>query len=324
VGDNTAETVTLSLTDSASTGLDVTSTQDVSFYATNLWQFETNSDNTTSFTATVNKSGANCNWDMGDGTTFTGTNSVSHIYSSGAVKTVTVSLDDTSFVKDIRLDEDGVVGHLIMPFPNLGFETWLRRNPDMTGVTFLPSNVVCTRMRLEECGLTGVLDLPFTRLRGDVRIHTNPNLTKINFANSNEPIYRLRAYGCNLTGTQDVPFTRLKTEADFSNNPMLTELNFATTGELITKLRLNNCSLGLINWSAFTASNDNIEIRLADNNMSAAEVNQNLAAIDAKGWENGSLTIDGSNAAPNGTSGGVDGNDAVSSLIAKGWTVQTT
>jgi len=82
--------------------------------------------------------------------------------------------------------------------------------------------------------------------------------------------------------------------------------------------------------SASTMKNVTFGMRLYDNNMTAAEVNHTLVDLDTitaanpSGWSGGTIDISGSNAAPDGSSGGYDGNTAVTNLIASGWTVTTS
>ena len=58
--------------------------------------------------------------------------------------------------------------------------------------------------------------------------------------------------------------------------------------------------------------------------MTAAEVNCILADLDSiLGAGTGTIDLSGSNAAPDGSSGGCDGTTAKSNLQGNGWTVTT-
>lgn len=72
------------------------------------------------------------------------------------------------------------------------------------------------------------------------------------------------------------------------------------------------------NLTALTTS-----INQSNNGHTAAQTNEILVSLDNTGITNKTLTLTGSNAAPDGTSGGFDGLTAKSNLIAKGWTVIT-
>ena len=61
--------------------------------------------------------------------------------------------------------------------------------------------------------------------------------------------------------------------------------------------------------------------------MTAAEVNENLVKMDTVatlGFTGGVIDIGGSNAAPDNSSGGLDGVAAAASLVTKGKTVNTS
>ena len=67
-------------------------------------------------------------------------------------------------------------------------------------------------------------------------------------------------------------------------------------------------------------------LRIENNNMSATDVNHILVDFDAmsvSGYTGRIINIDGTNSAPDSTSGGYDGLTAKANLIAKGFSVET-
>jgi len=109
----------------------------------------------------------------------------------------------------------------------------------------------------------------------------------------------------------------------YSNSGM-TDISHPGTNEVFTQYEANNCDLGYIDFTVFSGANDEMGIRLDDNNMTVTEVNHILVDLDTIGWIDGVLDISGSNAAPDGSSGGYDGTTAVANLIINGWTVTTS
>jgi hypothetical protein len=73
-------------------------------------------------------------------------------------------------------------------------------------------------------------------------------------------------------------------------------------------------------------SKANLNLQLQNNAMTVAEVNENLFICDRDlpTATTGQINIAGSNATPDGTSGGFDGLTALSNLLGKGWTVTTS
>jgi hypothetical protein len=79
-----------------------------------------------------------------------------------------------------------------------------------------------------------------------------------------------------------------------------------------------------------TGATNGASIVINNNLMQSADVNRilydldSIATLNPSGWAGVTLDISGSNAAPNGSSGGFDGTGATLSLIANGWTVTTS
>ena len=90
----------------------------------------------------------------------------------------------------------------------------------------------------------------------------------------------------------------------------------------------DNCDLGYVDFTPFSGlTNVNgCTVTLSSNNMTAGEVNHILVDLDSisvGGYTGRVILISGTNAAPDGSSGGFDGLTAKSNLITKGFTVTT-
>jgi hypothetical protein len=138
---------------------------------------------------------------------------------------------------------------------------------------------------------------------------------------------------CNIVGTLDLSVMDVMQQAiiDVSDNSQLTLIVFAqAVAGHILKLLANDCALGYVSLLPLAGCFDlsNVEINLADNDMPELVVDRMLYELDLitqDGYESRVIHIDGSNAAPTGGGEtGYDGLAAVSSLEAKGFTVNVS
>ena len=208
----------------------------------------------------------------------------------------------------------------------LGGFVFLHSNPNLTSVVNPVSSQVIPQYRVNNCDLTGTLDLStLTGLGGLVYLYSNPNLTSIVNPVSSQVFSRYYAYNCDLTGTLDLSgLTGLGGLLFLYSNPNLTSIVNPVSSQVFSRYYAYNCDLGYIDFSTFTGTSDGILIQLQNNNMTVTEVNHILVDLDNNGWINGTLNISGTNAAPDGTSGGFDGITAKANLIANGWVVTTS
>lgn len=207
----------------------------------------------------------------------------------------------------------------------LGGQIRLGVNPNLTAVTFPTSSVATSEFFIQQCDLTGTLD--FSGMTGDhddFRVFTNSSLTAITNPSTSFIMEMYSAHSCDLTGTLDMtPISNFAVDFDVHGNSNLTDITNPSTSTVLTDYLANSCDLGYIDFTVFSGTNDDINIQLGNNNMTAAEVNEILVNLDDTGWIDGTLNIAGTNAAPDGTSGGFDGLTAKTNLIAK-WTSITT
>lgn len=182
---------------------------------------------------------------------------------------------------------------------------------DLSSWTKTSSNAV---WRVEGCPSLTTLDLPTTTI-GQInpRIRDNPNLTT-----------------CDPSGFFDV-----KGEYQFNLNTSLTSCPFPT----VTISSKINLTMGnnLLGYSDITVMSglfgfNNVIIHLLNNSMSTIEVNHYLVDIlsmvsgESPGgdYTGRAVSINGTNAAPDGSSGGYDGDQAVIDLVALGFTITTS
>jgi hypothetical protein len=199
-------------------------------------------------------------------------------------------------------------------------------NPNLIGVNH--SNIIgqqCSLYRAYRCDITGVLDLSDLKIIGDLRLYLNANLTGILFSSaSGQYTTYFHAGICDLTGALDISDIKILGVFIINRNTNLDAIAHSSeAGQNINTYNAYGCNLGVIEFEKLSL-NDSVNITLYDNLMTAAEVNENLVKIDNDGAINGTLDISGTNAAPDGTSGGFDGLTAVSNLTGKGWSITTS
>ena len=146
----------------------------------------------------------------------------------------------------------------------------------------------------------------------------------------NRIINTLNISSCNLTGTLDISgFTNLCDNLYLYGNTNLTNVIMPSTQRSFINVNIYSCNLGYVDFTVCPnlTSTKGMGVLLQNNNMTAAEVNHILVDLDTistSGYTGRVINISGTNAAPDGTSGGYDGLTAKTSLQSKGFTVTTS
>tara|TARA_R110002126_G_scaffold259997_1_gene402986 strand:- start:387 stop:2129 length:1743 start_codon:yes stop_codon:yes gene_type:complete len=199
-------------------------------------------------------------------------------------------------------------------------------NTNLENILFKSSDYPITQLVLPNCGLQDMDFTPLSGISGTFQVYTNSSLSALTFTpNNNGTFTRFDSYNCNLTGTLDLPFSGLSGIFQVYGNSGLTNVTHATTSNSFTYYYADTCDLGYVDLTPLSGgTSDDINMRLYDNTMTATEVNHILVDLDVFGWTGGTLDISGSNATPDGTSGGFDGLTARDNLTGKTWTVTTS
>lgn len=193
---------------------------------------------------------------------------------------------------------------------------------NLTSVTNPNSSEVFEQYNVSNNRITGTLDLSMlSNLGGYIAFHINDYLTSILLPNSNRRINTFHAYSCKLSILDVRSLSRLGGDFQAQNNTDLTSILLPNSSEKFTIFYANNCPiLDYVSfWPISGSSSSGIEIRLNNNNWTAAIVNHVLVDLDQIGWTLGTLYIGDTNAAPDSTSGGYNGTAALSSLASKTW-----
>ena len=167
-----------------------------------------------------------------------------------------------------------------------------------------------------------------------VTVNNNPALNSMIFPVTGRAITLGLFYNCNFT---TIDFTNLGVGIQLwiHNNINCHTIIFNPTNNgRIGSFIFRNCDFGYIDFltPGFTFDANGSLIQLQDNNMVVAEVNHILVdfytMVSGEGaggdYTGRSIRIDGTNAAPDSSSGGFDGDQAVIDLTGKGITVTTS
>jgi hypothetical protein len=182
--------------------------------------------------------GTNVTQTAGNGITYTGFTSDTGIR--------TIEMRGNSFIglNQFILDGDNLYGNLnLTQLSGLSGIFYVQNNPNLTGITHVPSSQIFTQYIANNCNLTGNLNLPFSGLRGGFWVHNNPNLTGITHVPSSQIFNSYRADNCNLTGNLNVPLSGLRGQFSVYNNSGLTSITHVSSSEIFSDYRADNCDL---------------------------------------------------------------------------------
>lgn len=159
-------------------------------------------------------------------------------------------------------------------------------------------------------------------------LQNNTSLTSIIIAASSRCTNRINLLNCDLTGSVSLANVSMETldSLDLEDNPLMTDVTGFGAGDVSRIIDFSRSDIGYIDLTDNDFDVNSLVLDLSDNSMTATEVNHYLVDADAEssGGPTGRvITIDGTNAAPDGASGGFDGLTAKTNLIAKGFTVTT-
>lgn len=237
----------------------------------------------------------------------------------------------STVISSIHLFSTGVSSLDFSPLSGLGGTIHVYNNSSLTSITNPSSSESFVNYFAYNCDLTGTLNMSgLTGLSGSINLRTNPNLTSVTLPTSSGAITSFAAEQCDLTGTFNAStLSNMSGVFWLHTNPNLTSVTFPSNSNTFTQIYFYSCDLGYIDFTTIPNATEvnSSNIQLQNNNMTAAEVNQILVDLDTNstgGFTGRSITISGTNAAPDGSSGGYDGSTAKTNLIAKGFTVTTS
>lgn len=216
-----------------------------------------------------------------------------------------------------------------LDFSNLTFSSGQLRaysNSNLTSVTFSTGSNSLNNLDLGQCNITGTLDLSNTTVSLTVDLASNSNMTGVTFASSgNSTVSNLDLSGCNFSSL-DFSNVPLQDYIYLYSNSSLSSVTFGSTNGNILRIWAHSCDLGYTDITSFSMDVNTSTVRFEDNNMVVAEVNHMLVdgdTISSSGYTGRAYNISGTNAAPDGSSGGYDGLTAKSNMQADGITVTT-
>lgn len=192
--------------------------------------FKTTANGAVSFS--LSKTGAAVTWDMGDGTIYSSTNSVAHVYGDASEKTVKIYADDPDLITAFGTLENLNITYIDFSLLNgLGGVFNANTNAGLTQALMpTASTNPFTDFRIESCDLTGNLDLSGCIIQGIFRVRVNPNLTSITHStNATQFSTFYFASDNDLTGTHNLSNVECRTTFTIANNSNMTGITLKNT-----------------------------------------------------------------------------------------------
>lgn len=222
----------------------------------------------------------------------------------------------------LRIEGCNITGTLDFSGIDLGGSIRMSSNPLFTGFTLGSSSTPTTLLQAFNCGFTGTLDISALDVTGNVTLSGN-SLTGLTYTAS-ASLSTLLLHNNNFSSLDISGFTGLTTFQANGNSSLATLTLPASSGSLV-KFRVEGCDLPYFDLTNLTLAS-NIDLRFDTNNMTTAEVNCMLVDVESiiPTTGTGSIEADGTNAAPDGSTGGCDGDAAVTTISGYGYSVFTT
>jgi hypothetical protein len=196
----------------------------------------------------ITKTGTPADWNMGDGTGYLGTNSVTHTFTTPGPKTVTINVDAFVNVSTVgTFSGKNILEVYFSDLTNLGGSLIFDYNPGLTILQLPATSNVIGPFLMRNTGFAGPLDLSMlSNLSNSIQISNSP-VTSVALPSTTQLISFV-ALSCNLTGTLDLtPLSNLWVDCVASFNPLLTAVNI-NTPQPLTQFRFNSCNLtGVLN-----------------------------------------------------------------------------
>jgi len=260
-------------------------------------------------------------WGDGSSDVLTSTAEKTHTYSSNDTFKVTIEVPLLTTITSFQADNAFIDGTI--DFAGLTELSVINiyTNSLLTEIANIESTL--TSLLVYDCDITGICDLSSATLAitNAFSFYGNANLTDFSFQNvANTITNNLFLNDCDLTGTLDFSYVEITALfIDIFNNPNLTSVSWKTGTVIQANFSGNDCALdAILNSANITAANSCL-INLQDNAMSATEVDNTIIGVEADGTSNGTLQLQGTNAARTAAS-----DAANTALGGRGWTVTTT
>lgn len=249
-----------------------------------LINFETESETPDTFDGVITKTGATATWNYGDGSPLDVTNSASRVYTVPKQKIGYIEVD---------------------AFANV------------TGLSMIADKI------------SSVLDLTQLSTIKTIEIEDNPTLDDVLNPSHSSAIIKYSIKNNPLIITLDV--SGLMKLGGIFNASECDALTTIVLPSSVASFSLFDCNLSDLDYFDLTTLSNltesiGVTIDLSDNNLTVVEVNHFLVDLDTMstgGFAGRTILIDGTNAAPDVSSGGFDGLTAKANLIAKTFTVTT-
>jgi hypothetical protein len=223
-----------------------------------ILSFQTNKNGT--FSGSLIPSSGTFLWDYGDGSPLDETNTPSHLYSDGTIKTVKVYQNTASTtIIQCLLQSNNILGEFDFSLLNINGTFDLNIN-SITSILFSSSNTITFGgvIRISNNNISGNANLSSFTLNsaGFVDIFNNPGITSFTQPSISGTTRGFRANGCNLNGNVDISNIRIIENAGFNvsfkNNTNLTGITFSSLPNASQTVDLSNTAATSYDLSSWT------------------------------------------------------------------------
>jgi hypothetical protein len=296
-----------------------------------LINFRTESLTPDTFNPTITKSGTTATWNYGDGSALDVTNSPSHVYSVPKEKTGYIEVDSFANVSGLSMIDDDINDILDLTDLIAITTVEIEDNLVLDGILNPTHNIATVKYSVKNSPLITSLDVSgLTKLGAIFSFNDCTALTTVTNGVSNELFTEYNGWDCDLTGILDVSgYTRLGGSFAVNGNANLTDIVIPSSSETFTYFWAFDTSCGYLNFTQIPNMTEINNCHIALGNMSGTtvtDINHMLVDLDTNStgaFTGRAIFMDGTNPAPDGSSGGYDGLTAKANLIAKGFTVTT-
>jgi hypothetical protein len=233
-----------------------------------------------------------------------------------------ITFPSTGMCTQFRADNCDLTGTIDFSGIDLYGNIQVQSNSNLTGITFGTSSGATSNFQAFNCGLTGTLDYSALDCTGSIVISGN-SLTGITYTSTAAGV--ILTCGLNDFTSLDISGYTGIVSFNCSTCTSLTTLTLPASSGSIYDMRMQACDLPYVDFTNLTFAS-NVDFRMFNNSMTAAEVNCVLEDLDATFPNSGTgkIRIEGTNAAPDGSAGGCNGTAAAANLASEGYNVTTS
>lgn len=249
-----------------------------------------------------------------------------NVSNNSGLTTLSLPVNHVATFTYFDLVTTGISGGFDYSGINIG-GTFRVANVPITGLTHPSSTSALIQYSINNnSSLAGAVNLSTIDLGGVVQLYLNPSVTSYVFGSNTSNITSLSIYNSGCVGAIDISMLNVASVVQIRSMSGVTAIILPSSSGTISSLLLySNGITGYVDMTGLTFS-ASPSIQLQSNAITdAGDLNHILFDLDAKlGAGAGLVNVSGgTNATPDGTSGGYDGITAKANIIANGHTAIT-